>query len=202
MVTLVLCTHLSITNHLQQDYLKISVYKSINQTHKKSAPEEHFLSQAHLITKHQEAKKVSTELDRIRLRRWRKRGFYSETVLVKLLQKKGYNAVRVPVSNPSLNPLPDIMARKGQHSYAFEVKNATYYAYFPKQEIDKLFRFLDEFIPSGREYKHAVVAAHLGKRWLFKEISWTDWEKGKLPEKVRILKRDRGNLNIDTCYPK
>jgi hypothetical protein len=21
-----------------------------------------------------------------------------------------------------------------------------------------------------------------------------------LPEKVRILKRDRGNLNIDTCY--
>jgi Holliday junction resolvase len=145
---------------------------------------------------------VSTEIDRIRLRRWRKRGFYSETVLVKLLQKKGYNSVRVPVSNPSLNPLPDIMARRGQHVYAFEVKNATYYAYFPKQQIDKLFRFLDEFIPSGHEYKHAVVAAHLGKRWLFREISWADWEKGKLPEKVRILKRDRGNLNIDTCYPK
>ena len=65
---------------------------------------------------------MTTELDRVRLRRWRKRGFYSETVLVKLLQKKGYNAVRVPVSNPSLNPLPDIMARKGAHSYAFEVK--------------------------------------------------------------------------------
>jgi Holliday junction resolvase len=143
---------------------------------------------------------LSTELDRIRLRRWRKRGFYSETVLVKLLQKKGYNAVRVPVSNPSLNPLPDIMARRGQHLYAFEVKNATYYAYFPKQQIDKLFRFLDEFIPSGNEAKHAVVAAHLGKRWLFKEISWVDWQKNKLPDKVRILKRDRGNLNIDTCY--
>jgi Holliday junction resolvase len=165
-------------------------------------PKEHFLFQNVLITKHSEAKIVSSELDRIRLRRWRKRGFYSETVLVKLLQKKGYNAVRVPVSNPSLNPLPDIMARKGQHLYAFEVKNATYYAYFPKQQIDKLFRFLDEFIPSGHEYKHAVVAAHLGKRWLFKEIGWVDWEKGKLPEKVRILKRDRGNLNIDTCYPK
>ena len=91
---------------------------------------------------------MSTEIDRIRLRRWRKRGFYSETVLVKLLQKKGYNAVRVPVSNPSLNPLPDIMARKGAHSYAFEVKNATYYAYFPRQQIDKLFRFLDQFIPT------------------------------------------------------
>jgi Holliday junction resolvase len=144
---------------------------------------------------------VSTEFDRVKLRRWRKRGFYSETVLVKLLQKKGYNAVRVPVSNPSLNPLPDIMARKDLHSYAFEVKNASYYAYFPKQQIDKLFRFLDQFIPSDHEYKHAVVAAHLGKRWLFKEISWTDWEKNKLPDKVRILKRDRGNLNIDTCYP-
>ena len=87
------------------------------------------------------------EDDRIRLRRWRKRGFYSETVLVKLLQKNGYNAVRIPVSNPSLSPLPDLMARKGVHTYAFEVKNASYYAYFPKQQIDKLFRFLNELIP-------------------------------------------------------
>jgi Holliday junction resolvase len=150
---------------------------------------------------HTRGKLLTTEIDRIKLRRWRKRGFYSETVLVKLLQKKGYNAVRVPVSNPSLNPLPDIMARKCLHFYAFEVKNASYYAYFPRVQIDKLFRFLDLFCPSGNEKKHAVVAAHLGKRWLFKEISWTDWEKNKLPDKVRILKRDRGNLNIDTCYP-
>jgi Holliday junction resolvase len=152
-------------------------------------------------TNNSERENLATELDRVRLRRWRKRGFYSETVLVKLLQKKGYCAVRVPVSNPSLNPLPDIMARKGQHNYAFEVKNATYYAYFPQVQIDKLFRFLDQFIPSSHEYKHAVVAAHLGKRWLFKEIAWSDWEKNKLPDKVRLLKRDRGNLNIDTCYP-
>lgn len=143
---------------------------------------------------------MSTEEDRIRLRRWRKRGFYSETALVKLLQKNGYFAVRVPVSNPSLNPLPDIMARRGQHVYAYEVKNATYYAYYPKVQIDKLFRFLDQFIPSRNEYKHAVVAAHLGKKWLFREINWIDWQKDKLPDKARILKRDRGNLNIETCY--
>lgn len=143
---------------------------------------------------------VSKDIDRIKLRRWRKRGFYSESVLVKLLQKKGYNAVRVPVSNPSLNPLPDIMARKGKHTYAFEVKNVSFYAYFPKPQIDKLFRFLDEFIPTDNEYKHAVIAAHMGKRWLFKEISWTDWQKDKIPEKVRILKRDRGNLNVDKSY--
>jgi Holliday junction resolvase len=139
---------------------------------------------------------VVKEVDRIRLRRWRKRGFYSETVLVKLLQKNGYSAVRIPVSNPSLSPLPDIIARKGPHSYAFEVKNASYYAYFPKQQVDKLFRFLNELIPTDKEQKHAVVAAHLGKKWLFKEVDWVDWEKGKLPEKIRILKRDRGNLTL------
>ncbi|PMB75305.1 MAG: hypothetical protein C0193_01055 [Candidatus Bathyarchaeota archaeon] len=135
-------------------------------------------------------------MDKDELRRWRKRGFYSENVLVKLLTKNGFNAVRVPVSNPSLNPLPDIIARKGAHMYAFEVKNASYYAYFPKQQIEKLFRFLEELIPLDKEYKHAVLAAHLGKRWIFKEIAWREWEKGKLPEKARILKRDRGNFNL------
>jgi Holliday junction resolvase len=135
------------------------------------------------------------EIDKAEIRRWRKRGFYSENVLVKLLQKNGFNAVRVPVSNPSLNPLPDIMARKNGDMYAFEVKNANYYAYFPKQQIEKLFRFLNELIPQSNEHKHAVLAAHLGKRWIFREMDWKDWEKGKLPEKARILKRDRGNLD-------
>ena len=140
------------------------------------------------------------EADRIRLRRWRKRGFYSETVLVKLLQKNGYNAVRIPVSNPSLSPLPDLMARKGEHMYAFEVKNASYYAYFPRSQVDKLFRFLNELIPGDKVNKHAIIAAHLGKKWLFKKVSWEDWEKDKLPDKLRILKRDRGNFTIEKSY--
>ena len=137
------------------------------------------------------------EIDKDAIRRWRKRGFYSENVLVKLLTKKGYHAVRVPVSNPSLNPLPDVIARRGSHVYAFEVKNASYYAYFPKQQMDKLFGFLDNFIPMGNEHRHAVLAAHLGKRWIFKEISWKDWERNKLPNKARIHKRDRGNFDPD-----
>jgi Holliday junction resolvase len=136
------------------------------------------------------------QVDKDAIRRWRKRGFYTENALVKLLQKNGYNAVRVPVSNPSLNPLPDIMARKNSEMYAFEVKNAKYYAYFPKQQIEKLFRFLNELVPAENEHKHAVLGAHLGKRWIFKEINWRDFEKGKLPEKARILKRDRGNFNL------
>jgi len=139
---------------------------------------------------------MTRAVDKAEIRRWRKRGFYSENVLVKLLTKNGYHAVRVPVSNPSLNPLPDVIARKNSHVYAFEVKNAGYYAYFPKQQIEKLFRFLDEFIPLEKQYKHAVIAAHLGKRWVFKEMSWRDWERNKLPEKARILKRDRGNFDL------
>jgi len=136
------------------------------------------------------------EVDKAEIRRWRKRGFYSENALVKLLTKNRYHAVRVPVSNPSLNPLPDVIARKNSKIYAFEVKNAGYYAYFPKQQIEKLFRFLNELIPMENQYKHAVLAAHLGKKWVFKEMSWKDWEKNKLPEKARILKRDRGNFNL------
>ena len=138
---------------------------------------------------------MAREIDKAAIRRWRKRGFYSENALVKLLQKNGFHSVRVPVSNPSLNPLPDVIARKGSDIYAFEVKNARYYAYFPKQQVDKLFRFLAELIPLENERKHAVLAAHLGKRWIFKKVSWKDYDKKRLPEKARILKRDRGNFD-------
>ena len=115
-------------------------------------------------------------VEKAAIRRWRRRGFYSESVLVKLLEKNGYNAVRVPLSNPSLNPLPDVIARKASNVYAFEVKNAKYYAYFPKNQIENLFRFLDELIPIENKYKHAVLASHLWKKWVFKQIKWKDWE--------------------------
>jgi Holliday junction resolvase len=137
------------------------------------------------------------EIDKDEIRRWRKRGFYSENVLVKLLQKNGFHAVRIPVSNPSLSPLPDIIARRDSYIYAFEVKNANYYAYFPRQQVEKLFRFLDELVPTNDECKHAILAAHLGKRWIFKEVDWKEWKKNKLPEKSRILKRDRGNFGLE-----
>jgi len=130
------------------------------------------------------------------IQRWRKRGFYSETVLVKKLEKQGYKAVRVPVSNPSRNPLPDVMARRNEHVYAFEVKTASYYAYFPKKQIEKLFNFLDQLIPLTTQHKHAVLAAHFGRRWIFREINWKDWEEGKLAERKRILQRDRGNFDL------
>jgi len=81
--------------------------------------------------------------------------------------------------------------------YAFEVKNVSYYAYFPKQQVEKLFRFLDILIPLPNQSKHAVLAAHMGKKWIFKEMSWNDWESGKLREQERILKRDEGNFDLE-----
>jgi len=135
--------------------------------------------------------------DAERLRRWRRRGFYSENSLVKLLQKNNFNAVRVPVSNPSLNPLPDIIARRGNHVYAFEVKNAGYYAYFPRQQVRKLFQFLSQFVPVEERYKHPILAAHMGKRWVFREIDWQVWKDDKLLEQERILKRDLGNFKLE-----
>ena len=134
--------------------------------------------------------------DAERLRRWRRRGFYSENALVKLLQRNSYYAVRVPVSNPSLSPLPDVIARREEHVYAFEVKNASYYAYFPRQQIHKLFEFLYEFVPMEEQHKHPVLAAHLGKRWIFREMDWPSWKEGKLPEQERIVKRDIGNFKL------
>lgn len=139
---------------------------------------------------------MTNKVDKAAIRRWRRRGFYSESALVKLLQQKGYHSVRIPVSNPSLSPLPDIIARKGSEVYAFEVKNATYYAYFPRKQVEKLFRFLDELIPTEKNHKHAILAAHLGKKWIFKEISWDDYQRNQIKEKTRILKRDRGNLRF------
>ncbi len=136
------------------------------------------------------------EIDLQAIRKWRRRGFYSENKLVKLLHKAGYKAVRVPVSNPSLNPLPDIIARRGLDVYAFEVKNASYYAYFPKQQTQKLFEFLDQFIPAEDGCKHPVLAAHLGKMWIFRELTWQAWRNVELPDQERIIKRDQGNFSL------
>lgn len=133
-----------------------------------------------------------------RLRRWRRRGFYSENSLVKLLKKNGFFAVRVPVSNPSLSPLPDVIARRDKNVYAFEVKNASYYAYFPRQQIRKLFEFLNQFVPVEEQYKHPILAAHMGKRWVFHEVSWQLWKDGELPDPQRIIKPDVGNFKLES----
>jgi hypothetical protein len=77
------------------------------------------------------------------------------------------------------------------------VKNAGYYAYFPKQQVQKLFEFLDLFVPVDERNKHPILAAHMGKRWIFHEVDWQQWKERKLPDQERILKRDKGNFKIE-----
>jgi len=129
------------------------------------------------------------------LKRWKRRGRYAEQVLVRKLKKLGFLAVRVPTSNPSLNPLPDVFARKGYDVFAFEVKSKSYYAYFDKHQIAKLFEFL-KFFPVSDYAKHAILAGHFGKKWVFKEVSRKEFEKLGEEESICILKRDRGNWKL------
>jgi Holliday junction resolvase len=124
--------------------------------------------------------------------KWRRRGYYSERRLCKNLQALDYEAVRIPVSNPSLNPLPDVIARKGQNVYAFEVKNAKFYAYFPRKEILKLFQYLEKFVPLPKDNLHPTLAAHLGKKWIFKELEWQNYERNEI-ERESLKKRQHGN---------
>ena len=130
------------------------------------------------------------------IRKWRQRGYYSERALVKKLQRYGYNAVRIPMSNPSKLPLPDIIGRKNNHIYAFEVKNANYSATYNREQIVKLFEYLDQFHTNPNEQKHAVLIAHLGRLWKGKEINWRDFLNSTIPEKVRISRKSRSLFNI------
>lgn len=134
--------------------------------------------------------------DAYRIKLWRRRGYYSERMLVKKLEEYGYHSVRIPLSNPSMNPLPDVIGRKGNHVYAIEVKNSSYYATIPKEQIKKLFDFLEFFIPIKRKFKHALVVAHLGKIWKLKEIHWDLYDTDSL-ENITISRKSRTTFSLE-----
>jgi len=115
----------------------------------------------------------------------RRRGYTAERQLVQKLRKKGYDAVRVPVSAPSSEPLPDVFATKGDAIYAFEVKSRRgNYAYFSGEQVEKLFQFLEMFKPFRK--KVAVLAVKFGRRWVFRKV-----EK---PAKYLVKKKDGNNV--------
>ena len=134
--------------------------------------------------------------DAKKLKLWRRRGYYSERKLVERLRKAGFKAVRIPVSNPSMASLPDVIARKNLFVYAFEVKNSNFYAYFPKNQIEKLFKFLDDLIPLPEQYKIPALAAHIKKKWIIKFLDWEMYHKNKIPDKIRITHRSHTQLTI------
>lgn len=100
------------------------------------------------------------------VRRMKKRGYDAERELVQKLRGMGFEAVRIPVSAPSSEPLPDVFAIKEDMILAFEVKSQGSYTYFKKEQVAKL----HEFLNIHRQYpkRLAVLAAKFRYRgWAF-----------------------------------
>jgi Holliday junction resolvase len=105
-------------------------------------------------------------LDRRQIRRMKKRGYDAERELVKMLRAVGFSALRVPVSAPSNEPLPDVFAIRGNTIMAFEVKCQERYAYYKRKQISKLHEFLE--IHKIYPNRLAVIAAKFKyKGWFF-----------------------------------
>jgi Holliday junction resolvase len=96
----------------------------------------------------------------------KKRGYDAERQLVHMLRDNGYKAIRIPVSAPSNEPLPDVFAVKDDAILSIEVKAQVRYIYVKKAQILKLFEFLEIHKIYPRRY--AVIAAKFKyKGWCF-----------------------------------
>jgi Holliday junction resolvase len=105
-------------------------------------------------------------LTRKEVRAIKKRGYDAERELVHILRDNGFDALRVPVSAPSKEPLPDVFAIKDNCILAFEVKSQVRYIYVKRDQIKKLHDFLQilRIFPK----KYAVIAAKFKyKGWRF-----------------------------------
>ena len=96
----------------------------------------------------------------------KKRGYDAEREIVHFLRDEGYKAIRVPVSAPSKEPLPDVYGVKDKTILAFEVKSQVRYAYYKADQVNKLFEFLD--IHKIYPKRYAVLAGKFKyKGWYF-----------------------------------
>ena len=110
--------------------------------------------------------KPSRTLTSKQVKAMKKRGYDAERELVGIMRSIGFNALRVPVSAPSSEPLPDIFAIKENVIIAFEIKCQTKYAYFKRDQVLKLLNFLN--IHKIYPKKYAVLAAKFKyKGWCF-----------------------------------
>jgi Holliday junction resolvase len=91
------------------------------------------------------------------VRAMKKRGYDAERELVAMMRDSGFDAIRVPVSAPSKEALPDVFAVKGSSIIAFEVKSQLRYAYYKRDQVSKLQQFLE--IHRIYPRKFAVLAA-------------------------------------------
>jgi Holliday junction resolvase len=110
--------------------------------------------------------RYTRKLDRKQVRRMKKRGYDAERELVKKFRKAGFDALRVPVSAPSNEPLPDVFAVRGDAILACEVKSQERYAYYKRGQVEKLLEFLE--IHCLYPKRLAVLAAKFKyKGWVF-----------------------------------
>jgi len=104
------------------------------------------------------------------VRAMKKRGYDAERELVGMMRAHGFDAVRVPVSAPSNEPLPDVFAVKGSSIIAFEVKSQVRYSYYKAEQVAKLNSFLEIHRLYPRRY--AVIAGKFKyKGWCFSIIA-------------------------------
>ena len=114
------------------------------------------------MTKNQNKKQLNGK----EVKKRKKRGYDAERELVKELRDAGFMALRIPVSAPSSEPLPDVFAVKGNTILAIEVKSQEGYAYFKERQIDKLNQFLS--IHKIYPKRFAILAAKFKRRgWSF-----------------------------------
>jgi Holliday junction resolvase len=110
--------------------------------------------------------RYTRQLTRKEVRAIKKRGYDAERELVHMLREKGFDALRVPVSAPSNEPLPDVFAIKENCILAFEVKSQVRYIYVKKAQVQKLLEFLE--IHKIYPKRYAVIAAKFKyKGWSF-----------------------------------
>jgi len=119
------------------------------------------------------------------IRRIRRRGYRAERELVKRLRECGFKSVRIPLSAPSSEPLPDIFATRGDCIIAIEVKAPnSERAYFREEQIKKLFDFLDLFEAYRRRI--AIIGAKFPYKWVLKVVD--------KPADYVIQKSERGDV--------
>ena len=122
-------------------------------------------------------------------KRIRRYGYRAERQLVKKLRSMGFKSVRIPVSAPSSEPLPDIFATKENCLLAFEIKASTAEkSYFRKAQVEKLFRFLNMF--KAYEVKLAVLVGKFPYKWVFKRVEEV--------ADYTIHKDERSNIDLET----
>ena len=110
--------------------------------------------------------RYTRQLTAKQVRAMKKRGYDAERELVHMLRDVGFDAIRVPVSAPSKEPLPDVFAIKDDTILSIEVKAQERYAYYKRDQVKKLFEFLE--IHKIYPRKHAVLAAKFKyKGWWF-----------------------------------